>query len=55
MEEHSITLVTEDMQNESIISFYLFIFNVYLFLRQSMNRGGAEREGDTEWEAGSRL
>ena len=20
-----------------------------------MNRGGAEREGDTEWEAGSRL
>ena len=23
--------------------------------RQSMNRGGAEREGDTESEAGSRL
>ena len=32
-------------------------FNVYLFLRQrqSMNRGGAEREGDTESETGSRL
>ena len=23
--------------------------------RQSMNGGGAEREGDTEWETGSRL
>ena len=23
--------------------------------RQSMNGGGAEREGGTEWEAGSRL
>ena len=38
---------------------YLFVFNIYLFLReketQSMNRGGAEREGDTESEAGSRL
>ena len=35
------------------------IFNVYLFLRdgerQSMSRGGAEREGDTESKAGSRL
>ena len=42
-------------------------FNVYLFLteseseseseskRESMSRGGAEREGDTESEAGSRL
>ena len=36
-----------------------FFFNVYLFLgqreRQSMNGGGAEREGDTESETGSRL
>ena len=34
-----------------------FFFNVYLFLRQrqSVNRGGAEREGDTESETGSRL
>ena len=32
-------------------------FNVYFWdrERQSMNRGGAEREGDTESEAGSRL
>ena len=34
-------------------------FDVYLFLRkrerQSMSRGGAERVGDTESEAGSRL
>ena len=35
------------------ILFYFLFFNVYLFLRQSMNRGGAEREGDTESEAGS--
>ena len=43
---------------------YLFFikkifFNVYLFLRdrvrQSMRRGGPEREGDTESAAGSRL
>ena len=34
-----------------------FFFNVYLFLRQrhSMSMGGAEREGDPESEAGSRL
>ena len=39
-------------------SFFLIIFfNIYLFLRQrqSMNGGGAEREGDTESETGSRL
>ena len=34
-------------------------FNVHLFLReretQSVSRGGAEREGDTESETGSRL
>ena len=43
-------------------SFYLFIFlnfffNVYFWdrERQSMNGGGAEREGDTESETGSRL
>ena len=32
-------------------------FNIYLFLRQreSMNRGGLEKEGDTESETGFRL
>ena len=32
-------------------------FNVYVFLRerQRLSRGGAEREGDTGLEAGSRL
>ena len=37
--------------------FFFIFFNIYLFLRQrqSMNGGGAEREGDTESEAGSRL
>ena len=37
--------------------FFNFFFNVYLFLgqRESMNGGGAEREGDTESETGSRL
>ena len=28
---------------------------MFIFERQSMHRGGAEREGDTESEAGSRL
>ena len=39
----------------STFFFFLIFFNVYLFLRQrqSMNGGGAEREGDTESEAGS--
>ena len=36
-----------------------FFFKVYSFLRererQSMSGGGAEREGDTELEVGSRL
>ena len=42
--------------------FFIFnFFNVYLFLRerererQRASRGGAEKEGDTESEAGSRL
>ena len=37
---------------------FLLLFNVYLFFReterQSMSRGGAETEGDTESKAGSR-
>ena len=39
--------------------FFLFFFYIYLFLRnrvrQNVSRGGAEREGDTEFEAGPRL
>ena len=45
------------------ISFFFFFFNFFFstFIyfwdreRQSMNGGGAEREGDTESERGSRL
>ena len=41
------------------ILFKTFVNIYYLFLRerkrQSMSRGGAEREGDTESEVGSRL
>ena len=41
------------------MSFFKILFCVYSFLRgrekQSVNRGGAETEGDTESEAGSRL
>ena len=35
----------------------MFFFNVYLFLTETENASGlgAEREGDTEAEAGSRL
>ena len=32
-----------------------FIFNVYLFLRESVSGEGTEREGDTELKASSRL
>ena len=40
----------------TLIFFLKIFFNVYLFLRErEVNRGGAEREGDTELEAGSRL
>ena len=45
----------------SVASFFVCLFNVYFVFererereRQSVNRGGAEREGDTESEAGSR-
>ena len=42
-------------------SYFFILFNVYLFLRerhtdrQSTSGGGAEREGDTDSEAGPRL
>ena len=39
--------------------FFLIFFLMFIYFgdreRQSMNGGGAEREGDTESEAGSRL
>ena len=39
--------------------FFNFFFNVFIYFwdreRQSMNGGGAEREGDTKSETGSRL
>ena len=49
---------TDSLVNVGGSSIFFFnFFNVYLFLRQrqSVSRGGAEREGDTESEAGSRL
>ena len=46
---------TNYYSGNSISFFFNFFFNVYLFLRQSMNRGGAERGGDTESEPGSRF
>ena len=52
--------VTEFGTFSAIIScFVFFFFTFYLFLidreRQSTSGGGAEREGDTEFEEGSRL
>ena len=46
-----------DRQTFKII--FLFFFSTFIYFwdreRQSMNGGGAEREGDTESETGSRL
>ena len=47
------------IQNHSIF-FFLFFLKMFLFIferenRQSTSRGGAEREGDTDSEAGSKL
>ena len=36
-------------------AFYLFSFNVCLFLKERESRGGAEREGDRGSEGGSVL
>ena len=45
------------LQVEVVIRLILFIIIFFLKERerQSMSRGGAEREGDTELETGSRL
>ena len=43
----------------SLFFFFLIFFSTFIYFwareRQSLNGGGAEREGDTESEAGSRL
>ena len=43
----------------SFFFFFLIFFSTFIYFwdreRQSMNEGGAEREGDTESETGSRL
>ena len=42
-----------------LMFFFLIFFSTFIYFwdreRQSMNEGGAEREGDTESETGSRL
>ena len=49
----------KDILNSTLFFYFKIFFSVYLFLRQrerqSMNRGWAEREGDTESETGSGL
>ena len=44
---------------QATVFFFFLIFNIYSFLkereRQRVNGGGAEREGDTESEAGCGL
>ena len=46
-------------QNRLFFSFFFIFFSTFIYFwdreRQSMNGGGAEREGDTESETGSRL
>ena len=52
-------LTTEATQVPQVRTCSFFFFNVFIYFRdrerQSMSRGGAEREGDTESEAGFRL
>ena len=49
------------MESETVdkreTAFFFFFFNLFLRgrERQNVSQGGAEREGDTESEAGSRL
>ena len=49
--------IHEEIHSWTGFCFLLLFFNVCLFFRerQSESRGGAEREGDKEAEAGSRL
>uniref|UniRef100_A0ABI7Y7M2 Protein phosphatase 1 regulatory subunit 1A n=1 Tax=Felis catus TaxID=9685 RepID=A0ABI7Y7M2_FELCA len=54
-----VSLLPSPNNSIHLLHILLFFFNVYLFLkdseRQSMSGRGAEREGDTESKAGSRL
>ena len=54
-----VSLVMRTFKIYCLSSFFETFFNVYLFLRererQKMSGGGAEREGDTESQVGSRL
>ena len=47
------------MPLERFVFIFIFFFNVYLFLKkretERASGGGAEREGDPEFEVGSRL
>ena len=55
--ENKIDLIVRVYFFQRFFCFVLFCFVIYFWdrERQSMNGGGAEREGDTESEAGSRL
>ena len=49
--------LNSEMKGSNLFFFIKFFCNVYLFLRerQSVSGGVAEREGETESKAGSRL
>ena len=59
LNKYSIYQCQEKLKFYFIYFFLIFFSNVFIYFwdreRQSMNGGGAEREGDTESEAGSRL
>ena len=54
-------LLQKNVKTHNKVSYihFIFIFLTFIYFwdreRQSLNKGGAEREGDTESEAGSRL
>ena len=49
-------LILKDYHLNTIFGcWFLFFFSLFIFDSVSMSWGGAEREGDTESEAGSRL
>ena len=54
-----VSIFLQKAMNNFATFFKFFFFQIFIYFwdreRQSMNGGGAEREGDTESEAGSRL